>query len=63
MYTSLGPYFIFYFYFLLFLVVPSLPPQPLCTSLVKRGRAGRKGAKPQSMFLVWITCTLLYNLE
>jgi hypothetical protein len=44
------------FFFLLFLVVVSLPPQPLCTSLIKGGRAGRKGLSPSQ-------CLLLDNLH
>jgi hypothetical protein len=37
-------------------VVISLPPQPLCTSLIKGGRVGRKGLSP-------IQCLLWDNLH
>jgi hypothetical protein len=36
--------------FFSFLVVIFLPPQPLCTSLIKGGRAGRKELAPVTVF-------------
>jgi hypothetical protein len=36
--------------FFSFLVVTSLPPQPLCTSLIKRERARKKGLAPVIVF-------------